>query len=302
MVQCQECGYVPKCCRCNVSLSLHKRPDGTERLVCHYCGMVLEYTGICPECGGGLKPLGSGTQKIEEEIGRLFPGARIARLDSDTAQRRKDETEIIRRFEKGGIDILVGTRIVAKGFDFSGLTLVAVIQADSILGQETYRADELGLQLLEQFRGRSGRRGEKGLFVIQTSQPEHPVFQSLEGRLDERDAADRLLAERKLFGYPPYSRVIGVIIKDRSLPRVELMSRELAGTMRASGMSSSSKVIGPYSPSVDKVSNQHIRRIRILLPKDRNLSSNKTALAKAVGKFEKDRKYQGHISLDVDPV
>ena len=162
IVQCQECGDIPKCRCCNVSLSLHRRADGSERLVCHYCGRVYEYTGKCHKCGGELKPLGSGTQKIEEEASKLFPNARIARLDSDTAQSRKYETDTIRKFSNGEIDILIGTRMVAKGFDFSGLSLVAVLQADSILGQEDYRADERGLQLLEQFRGRCGRRGEKG--------------------------------------------------------------------------------------------------------------------------------------------
>ena len=148
IVQCQECGDIPKCRCCNVSLSLHRRADGSERLVCHYCGRVYEYTGKCPKCGGNLKPLGSGTQKIEEETANIFPNARIARLDSDTAQSRKYETDTIRKFSNGEIDILIGTRMVAKGFDFSGLSLVTVLQADSILGQEDYRADERGLQLL----------------------------------------------------------------------------------------------------------------------------------------------------------
>ena len=232
IVQCQECGDIPKCRCCNVSLSLHRRADGSERLVCHYCGRVYEYTGKCPKCGGNLKPLGSGTQKIEEETANIFPNARIARLDSDTAQSRKYETDTIRKFSNGEIDILIGTRMVAKGFDFSGLSLVTVLQADSILGQEDYRADERGLQLLEQFRGRCGRRGEKGLFVIQTSQPEHPVYQSIDGKLDENGTMARFLGERKLFGYPPYSRVIGVVIKDYNQARVDLLSRDLGEYLR----------------------------------------------------------------------
>ncbi len=310
IVQCQECGEIPKCRCCNVSLSLHRRADGSEKLVCHYCGRVYEYTGKCPKCGGELKPLGSGTQKIEEEAAKLFPEARIARLDSDTAQSRKYETDTIRKFSKGEIDILIGTRMVAKGFDFSGLTLVAVLQADSILGQEDYRADERGLQLLEQFRGRCGRRGEKGLFVIQTSQPEHPVYQSIDGQLDENGTMTRFLGERKMFGYPPYSRVIGVIIKDYNQPRVDLLSRELAEaissalgvrTSFAPGVQNGPNVIGPYSPAIDKISNQNIRQIRVLLPKDRSLVRNKETLAAAVERFEKDKKYPGHIALDVDP-
>lgn len=310
IVQCQECGEIPKCRCCNVSLSLHRRADGSERLVCHYCGRVYEYTGKCPKCGGELKPLGSGTQKIEEEAAKLFPNARIARLDSDTAQSRKYETDVIRKFSNGEIDILIGTRMVAKGFDFSGLSLVAVLQADSILGQEDYRADERGLQLLEQFRGRCGRRGEKGLFVIQTSQPEHPVYQSIEGQLDENGTMARFLGERKMFGYPPYSRVIGVIIKDYNQARVDLLSRELGEYLRAAlavkvsfapGVQNGPNVIGPYSPAIDKISNQNIRQIRVLLPKDRSLVRNKETLVTAVERFEKEKKYSGHIALDVDP-
>lgn len=310
IVQCQECGDIPKCRCCNVSLSLHRRADGSERLVCHYCGRVYEYTGKCPKCGGNLKPLGSGTQKIEEETVNIFPNARIARLDSDTAQSRKYETDTIRKFSNGEIDILIGTRMVAKGFDFSGLSLVAVLQADSILGQEDYRADERGLQLLEQFRGRCGRRGEKGLFVIQTSQPEHPVYQSIDGKLDENGTMARFLGERKLFGYPPYSRVIGVVIKDYNQARVDLLSRDLGEYLRgalavkvsfAPGVQNGPNVIGPYSPAIDKISNQNIRQIRVLLPKDRSLARNKETLAAAVERFEKEKKYSGHIALDVDP-
>ncbi len=310
IVQCQECGDIPKCRCCNVSLSLHRRADGSERLVCHYCGRVYEYTGKCHKCGGELKPLGSGTQKIEEEASKLFPNARIARLDSDTAQSRKYETDTIRKFSNGEIDILIGTRMVAKGFDFSGLSLLAVLQADSILGQEDYRADERGLQLLEQFRGRCGRRGEKGLFVIQTSQPEHPVYQSIDGKLDENGTMARFLGERKLFGYPPYSRVIGVVIKDYNQARVDLLSRDLGEYLRgalavkvsfAPGVQNGPNVIGPYSPAIDKISNQNIRQIRVLLPKDRSLARNKETLAAAVERFEKEKKYSGHIALDVDP-
>ena len=310
IVQCQGCGEIPKCGRCNVSLSLHRRGDGSESLVCHYCGRVYEYTGRCPKCGGEMKPLGAGTQKIEEEAVKLFPNARVARLDSDTAQSRKLETDVIRRFSKGEIDILIGTRMVAKGFDFSGLTLVAVLQADSILGQEDYRADERGLQLLEQFRGRCGRRGEKGLFVIQTSQPEHPVYQSIDGKLGGNETVERFLGERKMFGYPPYSRVIRIIVKDYNQARGDLMSRELAQTVSnvlgvrpafAPGAANSPSVIGPYSPAVDKISGQNIRQIRVLLPKDRSLTKNKATIAAAVACFEKERKYSGHIALDVDP-
>ena len=302
VVQCEECGDIPKCQRCNVSLSLHVRSDGSRKLVCHYCGRVQDFTGTCSKCGGKLSPLGAGTQRIEEEIRELFPDAMIARLDSDSAQSRRKETEIIRGFSRGDTDILVGTQMVTKGFDFSGLTLVAVLQADSILGQQDYRADERSLQMLEQFRGRCGRRGRKGLFVIQTSQPGHPVYRSLEGSMSPDSAIAGFLAERKLFGYPPYSRVVGITVKDYSLSRLEKMTGDLASVLEHSPLGRGVSIIGPYKPAVDKVANQYIRAFRVLLPKDRSLASNKDTLAKIASGFGKERKYTGHITLDVDPV
>lgn len=302
IVQCEECGDIPKCKNCNVTLTLNKRADGSERLVCHYCGRVYEYDGRCKKCGGEMKMIGAGTQKIEEEARELFPDAVIARLDSDSAKSSKEEKRIIKDFSDGKIDIIIGTQIVAKGFDFSGLKLVAVLKAESILGQEDFRADEHGLQLLEQFRGRSGRRGGKGLFVIQTSQPEHPVYQGIAGAIPERDLTNRLLEERKAFFYPPYSRVIGIIFKDYNLKRVELMSRLLGDSLKQnSGMTAETRIIGPYAPRVDKISNQYFRQMRILLRKDKALAANKAALSRAISTFEKEKKYVGHISLDVDP-
>ncbi len=301
ILQCEECGTIPKCDRCDAALSLHIKENGESKLVCHYCGRVKRYLGTCPKCGGSLKPLGAGTQKIEEEAAELFPDARIARLDSDSARSRKHESEIIREFSAGDIDILVGTRMVAKGFDFSGLSLVAVIQSDSLLGQQDYRADERALSLLEQFRGRCGRRAEKGMFVIQTSQPEHPVYQTISGNLNDSESMTKLLSERKLFGYPPYSRVINAVIRDRNTSRVELMSRSLAETLSRS-LGNNVKVIGPYSPAVDKVGGENIRIIRLLLPKNKLLKSNKATLEEEISVFESGRKYSGHIALDVDPV
>ncbi len=301
LVQCEDCGHIPQCKHCNVRLSLHKRADGSEKLVCHYCGRVQEYSGICPQCGGKFLPLGAGTQQIEEEARKLFPDARIARLDSDSAQNRAYETEVIRRFAAGSIDLLIGTQIVTKGFDFSGLRLVAVLQADSIMGQQDFRADEKGLQLLEQFRGRCGRRGQKGLFVIQTSQPDHPVYRKISGELRSDDLQGRLLAERKLFGYPPYSRVIGVVFKDYNPDRIDAMSRAFGQTLRAR-LPNVLSIEGPYSPAIDKISGQHIRHLRILLRKDKTLAASKKALAETVESFERERKYSGRIALDVDPV
>lgn len=295
-VQCTECGAIPRCPHCNVSLSLHKGA-GNGRLVCHYCGYSTPYTGTCPQCGGEMRGLGAGTQKIEEEAAALFPQARIARLDSDTAQSAVYSKDTIRRFSRGEIDILVGTQMVTKGFDFPDLRLVAVMQADTLLSLQDFRADEKAAQLLEQFRGRCGRRGEKGLFVIQTSVPDHPVYRLLaEGKEQEGDS---LLSERKLFGYPPYTRIINIIIKDTVEQRAERMGTKLAGLLESG--CPPYMLSGPYSPAVDKVADSFIRIIRLNLRKDRMLAQTKRKIWSAVTAFEENEKYQNHLAIDVDP-
>lgn len=293
-IQCTECGDIPKCPHCNVSLSLHKA-GGIDRMVCHYCGRTFRYSATCVKCNGEMKSLGAGTQRIEEEAAALFPNARIARLDSDTAQNKTYEKQTIREFSKGGIDILIGTQMLAKGFDFGGLTIVAVIAADTFLGIQDFRADEKAAQILEQFRGRCGRRGRKGLTVIQTSQPEHPVYKSLisgektEGHLN-------LLQERKDFGFPPYTRIIEIAVRDNNEKRADLMVSVLSDRLR-----NSFDITGPYSPAVDKVADMHIRLIRISLKKDKNLSLHKVRLMQEIRSLEKERKYEGHMTINVDP-
>ena len=305
-MQCEECGEIQKCPHCNVSMSLHKSGD-SEFLSCHYCGHREAYRTTCTKCNGTIKPLGAGTQKIEEEAARLFPEATIARLDSDTAQNRNYETKVIKEFAEGSIDILIGTQMLTKGFDFSNLRLTAVIAADTMLGLQDFRADEKALQLLEQFKGRCGRRGTKGIFIIQTSQPEHPIYQRIaEG--ESNAFSDSLLAERKTFGFPPYSRIIEITIRDKSQKRADLMASRLAATLRTvykapsgQGLLAASPVTGPYSPVVDKVNEEHIRCIRVSMRKDRTLAAKKAVLNETITKFEKEQKYSGYITLNVDP-
>lgn len=293
-MQCEGCGEIQKCPHCNVSLSYHK---GRNAMVCHYCGYTASYTGTCVKCGDRLKGLGAGTQKIEEEAAALFPHARIARLDSDTAQSGSNAREIIRRFEKGETDILVGTQILAKGFDFSRLSLVAVVAADTLLGVQDFRADEKAFHLLEQFRGRCGRRDRKGLFVIQTSQPEHPIYK----RIIENEAGTfygQLMIERKDFNFPPYSRIIEITVRDNYEDRAERMASGLAEMLKES---IGHQVTGPYTPVVDRIADCHLRKIRISLKKDRFLKTAKMRLKESVKSFEKKSGYDGHITLDVDP-
>ena len=302
-LQCINGGDIPKCPHCNVSLNFHK---ATGRMVCHYCGHTEAYTGKCRKCEGSFAYLGAGTQKIEEETATLFPDASIARLDSDSNQNKTYESKVIKGFAKGEIDILIGTQIITKGFDFSNLTLVAIIAADTLLGVEDFRADEKAIHIMEQFRGRCGRRGKRGLFVIQTSQPEHPIYQQISNK--EHTSAANLLAERKDFDFPPYTRIIELTIRDKNEGRAEKLSAELASTLgaRFNYTSQTSLLANPavtqaYKPVVDRIEDHFIRKIRICFKKDRLLSSNKADLKLIIEKFEKDKKYTDHISIDVDP-
>ena len=301
VMQCDSCGEIVRCPHCNVSLSYHK--DGSMR--CHYCGYSEPYKGSCKKCNGSLMSLGAGTQKIEEEAAALFPNARIARLDSDTAQNKTYESKTIKGFANGEIDILIGTQIVTKGFDFSNLSLVAVIAADGLLGMQDFRADEKALQILEQFRGRCGRRERKGLFVIQTSQPEHPVYQ----KIADNEASTlnlTLMQERKDFNFPPFSRIVELTIKDTFEDRAERMAMRLGNIMRKHFEPAGTPILGgpvtgPYAPVVDRIADQHIRTIRISLRKDRNLAKGKETIRTAIREFEKSQKYDGHITINVDP-
>ena len=294
LLQCHECGEMATCPQCSVKLSWHQ---DTGRMVCHYCGYSEPYTGHCPSCGGELISLGAGTQKIEEEARELFPQAQVARLDSDTAQQAGYTRNLLNRFEKGEIDILVGTQIITKGFDFERLALVAVIGADTLLGQPDFRSDEKAFQLLEQFRGRCGRRGGKGLFVIQTAQSGHPVYRNL----SSLTGTESMLPERKNFGYPPFTRLILILLKDSNLKRLTYLADELARLLGAT-LGPEVRISGPYAPAIDKIAGQHFRHIRLTMAKDKHLGEHKKLLAETLAAFEKERSWNGHFAIDVDPV
>ena len=248
-VQCPSCGLILKCPRCSVPLSYHS----SGRLICHYCGHSEQFTGLCPSCGGQLRLIGAGTQKVEDEAREIFPAENIARLDSDAA----GEKEIIRDFSEGETGILIGTQMVAKGFDFGNLRLAAVLQADSLLSRPDYRGDEKAFQTLSQLKGRSGRRTAPSRFIIQTSQPDHPVIRALCGscahtapgraasgaspafdcavpasssgeRVQEVAALMRsMLSERQAAGYPPFTREISIILRDHNQERLLKASEAL---------------------------------------------------------------------------
>ena len=306
-VQCSRCGKIPRCPHCDVSLSWH-RDEG--RLKCHYCGWNQPFNAVCPDCGGHLEPLGAGTQRVVEEVSMLFPDARVARIDGDMISGSAGEEAVIRDFSQGLIDILVGTQIVTKGFDFARLSLVAVLQADSLLGFQDFRADEKALQILEQFRGRVGRRGQRGLFLIQTATPEHPVYKYVASEQRSDDLAETILAERFAFGYPPFSRIIQITLRDSDEGSATSLAAALARAIRCefgiSGLvrnqADQVSVLGPYAPAVDKVSNLYIRLIRVSMMKNQTLMDNKRRLASLVSDFGKENRCSAQLSLDVDPL
>ena len=306
-VQCSRCGKIPRCPHCDVSLSWH-RDEG--RLKCHYCGWNQPFNAVCPDCGGHLEPLGAGTQRVVEEVSMLFPDARVARIDGDMSSGSTGEEAVIRDFSQGLIDILVGTQIVTKGFDFARLSLVAVLQADSLLGFQDFRADEKALQILEQFRGRVGRRGQRGLFLIQTATPEHPVYKYVASEQRSDDLAETILAERFAFGYPPFSRIIQITLRDSDEGSATSLAAALARAIRCefgiSGLvrnqADQVSVLGPYAPAVDKVSNLYIRLIRVSMMKNQTLMDNKRRVASLVSDFGKENRCSAQLSLDVDPL
>ncbi|MBR1871935.1 MAG: primosomal protein N' [Bacteroidales bacterium] len=286
-VQCTVCGEIPHCPNCNVALSYHL---DRAALLCHYCGYSEAFTGSCAKCGGTLRPLGAGTQKIEEEAQALFPGARIGRLEGDTPPAQA--SQIVEALRDGKLDMLIGTRVIAKGFDFGSLGLTAVIQADSMLATDDFRADEKAFQTLMQLMGRSGRRGGDSALVIQTAQPGHPVYEALKSGSDTSAVQ---LSERKLFGYPPFTRVIGLSLRDKDEKALE----EKAGVL-CSLLSSPAQVRGPFAPAVDKVAGLYIRQIRLTLPRDRSLALRKSSIGRIVEKFSRENNIR--LSIDVDPV
>ena len=305
-IQCSLCGHILKCPRCNVSLTYSKSGG---RLVCNHCGYSAPWSDHIPHpgpeggtCNGLLTTLGAGTEKIEEEIASIFPELRVDRLDSEVSAGPARLKEVLRKFSAGETDILVGTQMLTKGFDFDKLRLVAVLGADSLLGQQDFRADEKAVQLLEQFRGRCARRGQKGIFAIQTAQPDHPVYKMLVSGEPQLQKSS-LMQERKDFDYPPYTRIINLLFKDRNLVRITRLSSKLSLMLRSEGIfpGKGVQVSAAFAPAVDKVKDEYLRTIRVTLPRDSFLHSNKEKLKNVLDSFCKEEKYAGNIAADVDP-
>lgn len=294
-MQCNSCGETLRCPRCNVSLTYHKYNNS---VCCHYCGFHAPFEASCKKCGTGeFTARGTGTERLAEELSELFPDARIARFDAETAASRTAEKKILGDFESGATDILVGTQMITKGFDFENLSLVAVVGADSILSLQDFRADEKAMYLLEQLRGRVSRREGTGQMVIQAMQADHPVLTALCS--GDRDTfRSQMLGQRKLFGFPPFVRLIQLTVKNSSAEEMHHACRALARELSSGKVTDFTPAI---APAVDRIANKYIRNIWVKLPKTTTAQTQKRAVARAVAAVLAASP-SSEIIIDVDPL
>ncbi len=294
---CKICAYTPKCINCDVSLTYHKH---TNKLHCHYCGYKEDIPHICPACGSThIEYKGFGTEKVEDELTILLPDARIARMDLDTTRSRSSLQTILNNLEEKKIDILVGTQMVAKGLDFADVTVIGIINADSLLKFPDYRANERSYQLLAQVSGRAGRRGKQGKVVIQTYDPAHRVIkQVIENNYHDLYFTE--MEERKSFKYPPFYRIINLDIKHKDPEILYNQSVYLANELRKQF---GDRVIGPESPLISRIRNYYIKSIMLKFEKDGiSINKVKAAIRDVITQFQTTKLSKGSIiQPDVDP-
>ncbi len=296
-VQCSKCGWIPKCKYCDVSKTYHK---SRESLICHYCGHTTSLVTKCGECGSDeLKPRGFGTEKIEDEIKLLFPDARVARMDLDTTRAKRAYEQLIWQFETGKIDILVGTQMVTKGLDFDHVRVVGVLNADNLLNYPDFRSYERSFQLIMQVSGRAGRKNKQGTVVVQTAQPDHPVIHDVTENNYIR-LFNRQMEERKMFRYPPYYRLIKVVVKHQKKERLDLAATHLSTAFRALF---NKNVLGPEYPVVGKIQTWFQKEILIKLPRDGKVQEAKTKIMEIINYTKSQPNNSGLIVYaDVDPM
>jgi primosomal protein N' (replication factor Y) len=295
---CKICAYTPKCINCDVSLTYHKH---TGKLHCHYCGYKEDTPSICPACGSThLEYKGFGTEKIEDELSLILPNARITRMDLDTTRSRNSLQNILNDLEEKKIDILVGTQMVAKGLDFAGVTVIGIINADSLLKFPDYRANERSYQMLAQVSGRAGRRGKQGKVVIQTYDPAHRVIKQVIEN-DYKDLYFTEMEERKSFKYPPFYRIINLDIKHKDPEIVNNQAIYLAKELRQHF--GEERVIGPQPPLVSRIRNYYIQSIMLKFEKDGvSINKAKASIRDVITQFQTTKLSKGSIiQPDVDP-
>ena len=257
MLECAACGWVPKCDRCDVSLTYHHR---MHQLICHYCGNVYNIPIKCPSCGGqALTKRGMGTERIEEEVQRYFPQARVARMDLDTTRSKTAYERIISDFQEGKTDVLIGTQMVSKGLDFANVHVVGIINADTMLNFPDFRAYERSYQLMAQVAGRAGRRDSRGLVILQTRNVDVPVIHQVTTN-NYAELYTEQAAEREMFRYPPFCRLIYVYLRGRDEQAVVHAAEAMAQGMRRYF---AHRILGPEPPAVARVHSLHIRKLML---------------------------------------
>ena len=297
MVECHTCGWIPKCTNCDVSLTYHK---GLNHLPCHYCGYTYTLPTRCPACEEtDIRHRGYGTEKIEDEIQRLFPEARVARMDLDTTRTRQAFERIISDFEQGKTDILIGTQMVSKGLDFNNVNVVSILNADQMMGYPDFRAYERSYQLMAQVAGRAGRRTNRGKVILQTKNTDHPIIHQVIGNRFEEMAGDQL-AERQMFHYPPFYRMIYIYLKHKNEHILEQAAMVMAGKLRGSF---GPRILGPDKPPVARIQTYFIRKIVVKIEANASLAQTRQLLRNIQSEVLADKAYHTlNIYFDVDPL
>jgi len=299
MMSCEDCGWIPKCVNCAVSLTYHQY---RHALVCHYCGYKETVPHHCPTCTSTrIKTVGYGTEKLEEELNVFFPEAKVQRMDLDTTRSKTGYETILAQFENGETDILVGTQMVTKGLDFNNVSLVGVFNADRMMHFPDFRSFERAFQLITQVSGRAGRRARQGLVVIQTSNPDHPVLNFIL-KNDFESFYQREIADRHQHDYPPFTRLIEIVVKHTDKNVCQNAARHLASLLR--GQLDKIKIMGPGEPMISKIRNQYLMAILLKMVRGKSdLNEIKLHIQDTINALLKEKVFRNvKIIVDVDPV
>lgn len=297
VVVCKQCGYVPKCQNCDVSLTYHRKAG---EMVCHYCSATYKLPTICPACKEpAIEVYGYGTERIEEIAESSFPGARIMRMDLDTTRNKDSYLNIINDFSLGKADILVGTQMVTKGLDFERVSLVGILNADNLINFPDFRASERAFNMLEQVAGRAGRRNKRGLVIVQTSQPAHPILSYLQAHNYE-GFYEHELEERRRYGYPPFTRVINIYLKHRD---EDLLIKAAAGYAETLRHLFGNRILGPDEPHIARIQSLYIRKIMLKVEIQASMSKVKAILRSVYEAQMADKSLRSLVVYyDVDPM
>ncbi|OFY84954.1 MAG: primosomal protein N' [Bacteroidetes bacterium RIFCSPLOWO2_12_FULL_35_15] len=296
-LECNMCAWVPQCTNCDVSLTYHK---ATNQLRCHYCGYSIKPPSKCAACGDtDLRMKGFGTEKIEEELQIFYPKAKIARMDLDTTRSKFAHQHIIQDFEEGNIDILVGTQMVTKGLDFDNVSMVGVLNADSMLNFPDFRSFERSYQLMAQVSGRAGRKNKRGTVIIQTQNPEHSIIQEVIAN-DYLSMYTNQLLDRKNFNYPPFFRLIEITVIHRDVNMVNASAKYLADELKRHFKK---RVLGPEFPLVSRIRNLYHKNILLKIERDASVVQVKKIVTELLVKFKSGSDHKAvRVQLDVDPM